>query len=131
MKAITKLGVLFLVVLCFNGRAQQSDTLNTNSTQTIVDPETVVIKTIESNSFGILNNIESKIIVVDNNNQLEIRDLKRVNFNYDGNDGIEFNTRAVRQELQKWHSRGFLLKSSSSAVPKADLLVTIYVLQKG
>jgi hypothetical protein len=96
----------------------------------VMYPETVVIKVIESNSFGITNNIDSKMIIVDDNNKTIIKDLKRINFNKDLNDGLEDNTEKLRLELQVWNNKGFVVKSASSVAPRDYIIITTIILQK-
>jgi hypothetical protein len=115
--------ILFLA-LCFKARAQ------TDTVSVYKSPETIVIKIVESNSFGLMNNVDSKMIIVGTDNHTEIKDLKRVNFSFNGNDGIEFNTVAIKQELQKWHNSGFQVKSMSSVAAKEAVVVTTIILQK-
>ncbi len=73
MKPILYLFLLALLLLGFKSFAQADSTDKIS--------ETVVIKLLESNSFGMLNNVESKMIITGNNNEIQIKPLKRINFN--------------------------------------------------
>jgi hypothetical protein len=122
MKTKQMLAAIALLFMTYCGKSQTQDTLKY--------AETVLIRLIESGSFGLTNNVDSKMIIVDNNNQTTIKPLKRVNYSFDSNEGIEENTQKLRQELQIWGNKGFHVKSMSSVAPRDFFTLTTIVLQK-
>ncbi len=121
MKNALKL-TLLLFVLTFTTIKAQSDSSDKY-------PQTVTIKIIEGNGFGILN-VRSRMFITDPDNNVEVKRLKRLNYLINGNNGLEFNAKAIRLELQVWHNKGFEVKSTTSLVPRFYVSVTTIILQK-
>jgi len=122
MKTQLKLCVITTLFLHYLGNAQTTD--NTKY------PETMIIKVLESGSFGITNNLESKMIIIDSDNHTSLKPLKRVNYNTDSNEGLEENAQKLRLELQMWNNKGFEVKSMTAIAPRENVTITTIILQK-
>lgn len=121
MKNALKLTLLLFVLTFTNANAQ------TDSSDKY--PQTVTIKVIEGNSFGLFN-VKSRMVVTDPENNIETKKLKRLNYLINGNKGLEFNAKAIRLELQVWQNKGFQVKSTTSVSPRNYLAITTIILQK-
>ena len=93
-------------------------------------PETVCIKIYETFVGAAANMLEAKIVTVDQDNVVTNIPLKASFRLIDDNKEFELNQVKIRLELQKWHNKGFLVKSTTSACPFDGLMVTMLVLQK-
>jgi hypothetical protein len=119
MKTTTKIIILFVLIFCFNkGLFGQEDKY----------PETVIIKLVEYHDGTLGDN--SKLIIVKPDNTVETKELDKARIKGEG-EGITTNLLKLRQELQKWHNNGFVVKSSTSTSPlNGAVSMTIVFLQK-
>jgi hypothetical protein len=120
MKAAFKVIILFVLTFYFNaGLIAREDKY----------PETVIIKLIEYHEGTIMVD-NSKLIIIKPDNTIETKELDKAKIKGDG-EGITANLVKLRQELQKWHNNGFVVKSSSSSFPIGGYVsMTIIILQK-
>ncbi len=121
MKHLTVL--LFLFLFANLSKSQSNETEDKY-------PQTVVIKMIEISTNGAPASVESKMIIVNTDNQIEKKPLSDINYVNAGNEGIESNALKLKIELQKWHNLGFVVKSSNVVAPTHYCLISTYVLQK-
>lgn len=118
MKTYLKIITTLLMLSCLKMEAQAQDTAKY--------PQTVVIRTLES--VGIGKGIDSKMVIVNPNNEIQTINLEHLN-TLDILEGVEHNTKTLHLELQKWHNQGFEVKSST-VLTLSQLIITTVILQK-
>ena len=94
------------------------------------NPETVLIKLIETTYEGASIKAESKIIIIKPDNSIETKLLERSSYLKDSEITLNSNLMRTRVELQIWQNQGFELKGMSSASPMDYLMITTFVLMK-
>jgi hypothetical protein len=93
-------------------------------------PQSVLIKMIEVSNNGAPAGLESKMLVISPDNEVEKKALSDSNYLSDNSSGIESNAFKLKVEIQKWHNLGFLLKSSNVVAPTYYCIISTYILQK-
>lgn len=111
--------VLFLFTLNVNAQDQEEK-----------NPETVLIKLIETTYEGASIKAESKLVIVKPDNTIETKILERSSYLKDSEVSLNANLMRTRVELQIWQNQGFQLKAMSSASPMDYLMITTFVMTK-
>ncbi|MES2681236.1 MAG: hypothetical protein V4635_15180 [Bacteroidota bacterium] len=112
MKTTTKILILFTLTFCVN-----RDLIAQEGKYS----ETVIIKMID---YHLGDN--SKLIIIKPDDTIETKLLDKAKIT-DDEEGVKANDVKLRQELQKWHNNGFVIKSSTSTSFRTISIMTIFL----